>query len=265
MAQRSAELPGARWTAVDRGAAARRRTLRPQRPLREAVRDAHARAAPEWRRAGFGARARAHGAAAARAGHASTTRVLRAMGTVPRHRFVDTALVNQAYEDTSLPIGLGQTISKPSVVARMIELLLAGSAARARNGAGHACSRSAPAAATRRAVLAQLGDTVVSVERLRALHDKAREHLAPLRLANVRLVLRRRHAWAMRRTRRTTASSRRPAATSRAGGLAGAAGRRRPAGRAGAQAARPAGAGRLSTGAVAGTNASISRRCTSSP
>ena len=53
-------------------------------------------------------------------------RVLRAMGTVERHRFVDSALVNQAYEDTSLPIGLGQTISKPNVVARMIELLLAG-------------------------------------------------------------------------------------------------------------------------------------------
>jgi protein-L-isoaspartate(D-aspartate) O-methyltransferase len=52
------------------------------------------------------------------------TRVLHAMASVDRHRFVDSALVNQAYEDTSLPIGLGQTISKPSVVARMIELLL---------------------------------------------------------------------------------------------------------------------------------------------
>ena len=47
--------------------------------------------------------------------------VLHAMGTVERHRFVESALVNQAYEDTSLPIGLGQTISKPNVVARMIE------------------------------------------------------------------------------------------------------------------------------------------------
>lgn len=51
-------------------------------------------------------------------------RVLNAMNTVERHRFVDSALMNQAYEDTSLPIGLGQTISKPNVVARMIELLL---------------------------------------------------------------------------------------------------------------------------------------------
>jgi protein-L-isoaspartate(D-aspartate) O-methyltransferase len=57
--------------------------------------------------------------------------VLQAMGTVERHRFVDTALVNQAYEDTSLPIGLGQTISKPSVVARMTELLLGAECARA--------------------------------------------------------------------------------------------------------------------------------------
>jgi protein-L-isoaspartate(D-aspartate) O-methyltransferase len=51
------------------------------------------------------------------------TRVLDAMGQVERHRFVESGLVNQAYEDTSLPIGLGQTISKPNVVARMIELL----------------------------------------------------------------------------------------------------------------------------------------------
>lgn len=46
------------------------------------------------------------------------------MGQVPRHGFVDSALVAQAYEDTSLPIGWQQTISKPSGVARMIELLL---------------------------------------------------------------------------------------------------------------------------------------------
>ena len=51
------------------------------------------------------------------------TQVLGAMGTIERHRFVDSALINQAYEDTSLPIGLGQTISKPGVVSRMVELL----------------------------------------------------------------------------------------------------------------------------------------------
>ncbi len=52
--------------------------------------------------------------------------VLAAMGVVERHRFVDSALGGQAYEDTSLPIGLGQTISKPNVVARMLELLMRG-------------------------------------------------------------------------------------------------------------------------------------------
>lgn len=109
--------------------------------------------------------------------------VLRVMGTVERHRFVDTALVNQAYEDTSLPIGLGQTISKPGVVARMLELL--------RNGApgklgrvleiGTGCGYQA-------AVLSGLATEVYSVERLRGLHDKARENLRTLRLANLHLL-----------------------------------------------------------------------------
>jgi protein-L-isoaspartate(D-aspartate) O-methyltransferase len=61
--------------------------------------------------------------------------VLQAFGRVERHRFVDTALATQAYEDTSLPIGLGQTISKPSVVARMLALLFeSGAIARAASG-----------------------------------------------------------------------------------------------------------------------------------
>src|SRR3989344_441589 len=64
------------------------------------------------------------------AGGITSAAVLQAMGTVERHRFVDSALVNQAYEDTSLPIGLGQTISKPNVVARMCELLLGAEGAR---------------------------------------------------------------------------------------------------------------------------------------
>ena len=57
-------------------------------------------------------------------------RVLAAFAAVPRHLFVDAALATQAYEDTSLPIGHGQTISKPSVVGRMIELLFGGANAR---------------------------------------------------------------------------------------------------------------------------------------
>ena len=64
------------------------------------------------------------------AGGISSEPVLQAMGAVERHCFVDSGLANQAYEDTSLPIGFGQTISKPSVVARMIELLLAAPGAR---------------------------------------------------------------------------------------------------------------------------------------
>lgn len=113
-------------------------------------------------------------------------RVLAAMNSVERHRFVDSALVNQAYEDTSLPIGLGQTISKPSVVARMIELLLgARTAAGSRLGrvleVGTGCGYQA-------AVLSQVASEVYSIERLRGLHDRARENLRAFRLANVHLL-----------------------------------------------------------------------------
>ncbi len=81
------------------------------------------------------------------AGGIESPLVLQAMGQVPRHGFVDSALVAQAYEDTSLPIGWQQTISKPSVVARMIELL-PGAPLAQQHGLG-GCWRSAPAAATR--------------------------------------------------------------------------------------------------------------------
>jgi protein-L-isoaspartate(D-aspartate) O-methyltransferase len=116
----------------------------------------------------------------------SDARVLAALNAVERHRFVDSALVNQAYEDTSLPIGLGQTISKPSVVARMIELLLgARAAAGGRLGrvleVGTGCGYQA-------AVLSQVASEVYSVERLRGLHDRARENLRAFRLANVHLL-----------------------------------------------------------------------------
>jgi protein-L-isoaspartate(D-aspartate) O-methyltransferase len=115
--------------------------------------------------------------------------VLAAMGQVERHRFVDSALVNQAYEDTSLPIGLGQTISKPNVVARMLELLLQGPAnqegAPAQLGRvleiGTGCGYQA-------AVLARLAAEVYSIERLRGLHDRARENLRLLRVPNLHLL-----------------------------------------------------------------------------
>ncbi len=119
-------------------------------------------------------------------------RVLRAMGLVERHRFVDGALANQAYEDTSLPIGLGQTISKPNVVARMTELLLgapallqAGQSPQAKLGRvleiGTGCGYQA-------AVLSHLAFEVYSIERLRGLHEKARINLRSFRLANVHLI-----------------------------------------------------------------------------
>ena len=104
--------------------------------------------------------------------------LLAAMGAVERHRFVDSALVNQAYEDTSLPIGLGQTISKPNVVARMIELLLGG-----RRDAGGRLGRVleiGTGCGYQAAVLSHLCTEVYSIERLRGLHDKARENLRAL-------------------------------------------------------------------------------------
>jgi protein-L-isoaspartate(D-aspartate) O-methyltransferase len=112
--------------------------------------------------------------------------VLAAMGAVHRHHFVDTALANMAYEDTSLPIGFGQTISKPNVVARMLELLQQGlHDASGRLGRvleiGTGCGYQA-------AVLSHLATEVYSMERLRGLHDKARENLRTLRLANVHLL-----------------------------------------------------------------------------
>ena len=110
-------------------------------------------------------------------------RVLEAMGRVERHRFVESALVNQAYEDTSLPIGLGQTISKPNVVARMVELLcqdVPGKLGRVLE-IGTGCGYQA-------AVLSHVATEVYSIERLRGLHEKARTNLRPFRLHNVRLI-----------------------------------------------------------------------------
>ena len=110
--------------------------------------------------------------------------VLQAMGQVDRHRFVETALAGQAYEDTSLPIGLGQTISKPNVVARMIELLrqdALGKLGRVLE-IGTGCGYQA-------AVLSLVATEVYSIERLRGLHEKAKKNLLPFRLPNVHLML----------------------------------------------------------------------------
>src|SRR5450830_625158 len=109
--------------------------------------------------------------------------VLTARRSIERHRFVDSALVNQAYEDTSLPIGLGQTISKPGVVSRMTELMRNGASGRLGRvlEIGTGCGYQA-------AVLSMLAEEVYSIERLRGLHDKARENLRHLRLVNLHLL-----------------------------------------------------------------------------
>ena len=122
-----------------------------------------------------------------RAAGVSDDRVLNAMATVPRHLFVDVALGTQAYEDTSLPIGHGQTISKPSVVARMIELLMGGANAQRTGQLGRSLEIGT-GCGYQAAVLSMLAQHVVSVERLKPLHDKARELLAPMRPAHLRLV-----------------------------------------------------------------------------
>ena len=120
------------------------------------------------------------------AGGVGDKRVLAAIGTVPRHLFVDAGLASQAYEDSALPIGHQQTISKPSVVGRMIDLLLSGRSARPGKPLarvleiGTGCGYQA-------AVLAQLADEVYSIERVRPLHEKAKANLRPLRVPNIRL------------------------------------------------------------------------------
>ncbi|WP_310625574.1 protein-L-isoaspartate(D-aspartate) O-methyltransferase [Limnohabitans sp.] len=113
--------------------------------------------------------------------------VLEAMGRVERHRFVDSALVNQSYEDTSLPIGLGQTISKPSVVARMIALLREAPGLQGEPWMGRVLEIGT-GCGYQAAVLACVAREVYSIERLRGLHDKARENLRPLRLPNVHMI-----------------------------------------------------------------------------
>lgn len=109
--------------------------------------------------------------------------VLAALQAVERHRFVDSALVNQAYEDTSLPIGLGQTISKPGVVARMLELLCQGRSEKMGRvlEIGTGCGYQA-------ALLSHLAREVYSIERLKGLHEKSRENLRWFRLSNLHLL-----------------------------------------------------------------------------
>ena len=113
--------------------------------------------------------------------------MLDAFARVERHHFVDSALAAQAYEDTSLPIGLSQTISKPSVVARMLVLLFGGTNAQQQGHLGRVLEIGT-GCGYQAALLALLARGVVSIERLKGLHDKARANLDGRRVADLRLV-----------------------------------------------------------------------------
>jgi len=106
--------------------------------------------------------------------------VLRVIRQTPRHLFIDEALANHAYTNNALPIGYGQTISQPYIVARMTEALL-----------NHGYSENVLEVGTgcgyQTAILAQLINKVYSVERIKPLSDKARKHLKLLELNNVEL------------------------------------------------------------------------------
>lgn len=106
--------------------------------------------------------------------------VLSAMGEIPRHIFVDEALSIRAYEDVSLPIGFGQTISQPYIVARMTEILRNGTQLNKVLEIGTGCGYQT-------AVLSKVAKEVLSVERIRPLVMKARSHLRTLKCSNVKL------------------------------------------------------------------------------
>ena len=106
-------------------------------------------------------------------------RVLAAMTEIPRHAFVDEGIASRAYEDVALPIGHGQTISSPTIVAMMTQLLLGKSPMAKVLEIGTGCGYQT-------AVLARLAAEVYTLERIAPLMDKARRHLRDLRFYNVR-------------------------------------------------------------------------------
>lgn len=104
--------------------------------------------------------------------------ILEQIRNVPRHLFVDEALASRAYEDTALPIGLGQTISQPYVVARMTEALLGGFDGESVLEIGTGCGYQT-------AVLAPLVKKIYTVERIRELLRKTQQRLRNLDIYNV--------------------------------------------------------------------------------
>jgi protein-L-isoaspartate(D-aspartate) O-methyltransferase len=105
--------------------------------------------------------------------------VLDRIRNVPRHIFVDEALGSRAYEDTALPIGFGQTISQPYIVARMTEALLQG-------GVVHKVLEVGTGCGYQTAVLSPLVDRIYTVERIEPLLERAKERLKELDVRNVR-------------------------------------------------------------------------------
>ena len=113
-------------------------------------------------------------------------RVLEAMRDTPRHLFLDEALASRAYEDLALPIGYQQTISQPYIVARMTEILIEDKKLEAQPiekalEVGTGCGYQA-------AILSRFSKSVLSLERIKALHDKAAMNLKNLKIRNVRLL-----------------------------------------------------------------------------
>ncbi|MDA8350256.1 MAG: protein-L-isoaspartate(D-aspartate) O-methyltransferase [Pseudomonadota bacterium] len=109
----------------------------------------------------------------------SNLAVLDRIRNTPRHIFVDEALGSRAYEDTALPIGFGQTISQPYIVARMTEALLEGGPLGTVLEVGTGCGYQT-------AVLAPLVERLVTIERIGALIDRAKERLKELEIRNVK-------------------------------------------------------------------------------
>jgi len=106
--------------------------------------------------------------------------VLEAIRSVPRHLFVDEALAHRSYEDTALPIGYGQTLSQPYMVARMSELALA-------KGRPKKVLELGSGSGYQTAILAALVDEICAIERIKPLLERARKQLRALRIRNVRL------------------------------------------------------------------------------
>ena len=116
----------------------------------------------------------------------SDVRVLEVMRDTPRHLFLDEALASRAYEDLALPIGHQQTISQPYIVARMTELLIQnerlsqrplGAVLEIGTGCGY-----------QTAILSKFSEKVISIERIKPLHEKAKHILKDLKIRNAELL-----------------------------------------------------------------------------